>query len=129
MHPRHFEADRAFRSFDDFFNTPPVAGAAPEALGFDGFYRGAYSYHYHNKWYVVLLIHSVMVPTSSRWTPFDPARDYPGLGPRSPLDTPRKIGETSADAADLSWSAVLKRTFEAYIRGEQPNMYGEWIHW
>ena len=33
------------------------------------------------------------------------------------------------DARDLAWSAVLKRTFEAYIRGEQPNMYGEWLHW
>lgn len=33
------------------------------------------------------------------------------------------------DARDLTWSAVLKRTFEAYIRGEQQNMYGEWIAW
>lgn len=33
------------------------------------------------------------------------------------------------DERDLSWSAVLKRTFEAYLRGETPNMYGEWINW
>lgn len=33
------------------------------------------------------------------------------------------------DKRDLDWSAVLKRTFESYIRGERPNMYGEWIQW
>lgn len=33
------------------------------------------------------------------------------------------------DKRDLDWAAVLKRTFEAYIRGERPNMYGEWIRW
>jgi WD repeat and SOF domain-containing protein 1 len=33
------------------------------------------------------------------------------------------------DERDLSWSAVLKRTFEAYVRGERPNMYGEWMVW
>lgn len=33
------------------------------------------------------------------------------------------------DQRDLSWSAVLKRTFEGYLRGERANMYGEWIRW
>jgi DDB1- and CUL4-associated factor 13 len=33
------------------------------------------------------------------------------------------------DTTDLDWSAVMKRTFEAYIRGERPNMYGEWLVW
>jgi WD repeat and SOF domain-containing protein 1 len=33
------------------------------------------------------------------------------------------------DERDLPWSAVLKRTFEAYLRGERPNMYGEYINW
>lgn len=33
------------------------------------------------------------------------------------------------DERDLSWSATLKRTFEAFLRGETPNMYGEWISW
>lgn len=33
------------------------------------------------------------------------------------------------DNRDLSWSAVMKRTFEGYIRGERPNMYGEWLKW
>ena len=33
------------------------------------------------------------------------------------------------DTTDLDWSTVMKRTFEAYIRGERPNMYGEWLVW
>jgi len=33
------------------------------------------------------------------------------------------------DTRDLSWSAVMKRTVESYIRGERPNMYGEWLEW
>lgn len=33
------------------------------------------------------------------------------------------------DKRDLDWATVLKRTFEAYIRGEAPNMYGEWLNW
>ncbi|GJJ08856.1 hypothetical protein Clacol_003076 [Clathrus columnatus] len=33
------------------------------------------------------------------------------------------------DKRDLDWATVLKRTFESYIRGERPNMYGEWIVW
>jgi DDB1- and CUL4-associated factor 13 len=33
------------------------------------------------------------------------------------------------DKRDLDWATVLKRTFEGYIRGERPNMYGEWIVW
>lgn len=130
-------------------------------LGFDGFFRGAYSYHYHNGY----------------WIPFDPARNFPDLGSRF-KDGERKarakirheaalasqMNEASAakghatrpahadmhvrpltddelqaledeeddvlrDSRDLGWSAVLKRTFEAYIRGERPNMYGEWLEW
>lgn len=37
--------------------------------------------------------------------------------------------EEEKDEDDLSWSTVLKRTFEAYIRSERPNMYGEWLIW
>jgi len=37
--------------------------------------------------------------------------------------------KVSEDKRDLDWATVLKRTFESYIRGEQPNMYGEWIQW
>lgn len=40
------------------------------------------------------------------------------------------LEETVADdKRDLDWATVLKRTFEAYVRGETPNMYGEWLQW
>jgi len=38
------------RSFADFFDTPAVQSAAPLAMGFEGFFRGAFSYHFHNFW-------------------------------------------------------------------------------
>ncbi|KAJ7130202.1 hypothetical protein C8R44DRAFT_665278 [Mycena epipterygia] len=136
-----------FTEFGDFFDTPEQDSAAPQALGFDGFFKGSYSYHFHNFW----------------WKPFDPARNWPDLGPQfvagekaarralreanaqAPLVLPTKDAEDAdadadADAADdkdsvendkrdLDWAAVLKRTFEAYIRGERANMYGEWLVW
>ena len=40
------------RSFYHFFNPPATESAAPQMLGFDGFFKGAYSYHFHNFWYV-----------------------------------------------------------------------------
>jgi len=134
--------------FSDFFSNNRFSSAGPQPLGFDGFYRGAYSYHFHNFW----------------WLPFDPSRNWPDLGRRfmkgeralreaavaakiladSPegrqIDlrdvTIREESESSGDGAvgdddelDLSWSTVLKRTFEAYVRNERPNMYGEWLRW
>ena len=88
----------------------------------------------------------------TRWTPFDRARNYPDLGPRFaegerrakqtasiPSTTKeKKIKKPANDKEDdkegvepwdLSWGSVLKRTFEAYIRREAPNMYGEWLEW
>jgi len=114
--------------------------------------------------------------TLIRWHAFDPARNWPDLGPkfkegeqkqRAILKEARRLEEASllaaqkaqestgvksapspspiapvnpqllmsdsedvsSDAQDLSWAAVMKRTFEAYVRGEQPNMYGEWLKW
>lgn len=66
-----------------------------------------------------------------RWSPFDAVRNYPDLGPRFiPHEyEKREENEERSLPTDLPWSAVMKRTFEAYIRGEQPNMYGEWIRW
>ncbi|GJE85728.1 hypothetical protein PsYK624_018070 [Phanerochaete sordida] len=111
-----FHAERPpqplLHTFNDFFETPALLGASPEALGFDGFFKGAYSYHYHNNW----------------WTPFDPARNYPDLGPRFATNLSTKDHPPEA-MHELSWSAVMKRTFEAYIQGDQPNMYGEWLEW
>lgn len=40
-----------------------------------------------------------------------------------------ELNPVELDKKDLDWSTVLKRTFEGYIRGERPNMYGEWIAW
>lgn len=40
-----------------------------------------------------------------------------------------ELNTIGRDKQDLDWSTVLKRAFEAYIRGERPNMYGEWIEW
>ncbi|KAK1232320.1 hypothetical protein PQX77_004571 [Marasmius sp. AFHP31] len=98
-----------FSKFEEFFETPAVDSATPQIVGFDGFFKGAFSYHFHNSW--------------SRLS--DSTRNFPDLGPH--LSNGTAIS-TAEDKRDLDWSAVLKRTFEAYLRGERPNMYGEWIH-
>ncbi|KAK1216072.1 hypothetical protein PQX77_021303 [Marasmius sp. AFHP31] len=138
LNTEYYQRDRPpqpyFSEFSEFFDTPLAASAAPQTLGFHGFFKGAYSYHFHNFW----------------WKPFDPTRNWPDLGTRfsagerqarkalrtesgtttsvkddqDPLDDPVDL-----DKRDLDWSTVMKRTFEAYIRGERPNMYGEWIQW
>ncbi|KAH8120448.1 hypothetical protein DFH11DRAFT_1685740 [Phellopilus nigrolimitatus] len=134
LNTEYFQRDRPpqpyFTGFEDFFDTPAQQSAAPQSLGFDGFFRGAYSYHFHNFW----------------WKPFDPTRDWPDLGPRfirgealareqlkaasaSDTDSEPEEEKVSDDKRDLDWATVLKRTFESYIRGERPNMYGEWIQW
>ena len=91
----------------------------------------------------------------ARWTPFDRARNYPDLGPRfaegerraknilalasiasttkakkskKPANDKEDVKE-GIEPWDLPWGSVLKRTFEAYIRREAPNMYGEWLEW
>ncbi|KIJ37641.1 hypothetical protein M422DRAFT_259730 [Sphaerobolus stellatus SS14] len=144
-----------FTEFAHFFETPAQHSAAPQALGIEGFFRGAFSYHFHNFW----------------WKPFDPIRNWPDLGQRfikgetvarkrlfeQKLNSTRSTASTTPgmpgqpqpvlqelpiteedymsedaieeDKRDLDWATVLKRTFEAYIRGERPNLYGEWITW
>ncbi|KAJ7094023.1 glycosyltransferase family 32 protein [Mycena belliarum] len=144
LNTEYYQRDRPpqpyFTEFGDFFDTPEQSSAAPQALGFDGFFKGSYSYHFHNFW----------------WKPFDPARNWPDLGPhflagetaarralrdggeaQAPLVRPTaeapgapETAETvDDDKRDLDWAAVLKRAFEAYIRGERANMYGEWLVW
>ncbi|KAJ7507259.1 glycosyltransferase family 32 protein [Mycena galericulata] len=148
LNTEYYQRDRPpqpyFTEFGDFFDTPEQNSAAPQALGFDGFFKGSYSYHFHNFW----------------WKPFDPARNWPDLGPQflagemaarrilreeaaaqAPLvatDTATAAEEAAPvtekesvedDKRDLDWAAVLKRTFESYIRGERANMYGEWLLW
>ncbi|KAJ7164995.1 glycosyltransferase family 32 protein [Mycena filopes] len=136
-----------FTEFGDFFDTPEQSSAAPQALGFDGFFKGSFSYHFHNFW----------------WKPFDPVRNWPDLGPRfaaGEMAARRAVREAGGqvpiilatdhadadlgenenenekdsesvedDKRDLDWAAVLKRTFESYIRGERANMYREWLVW
>lgn len=134
LNTEYYQRDRPpqpyFTAFEEFFETPSQNSAAPQALGFEGFFRGAYSYHFHNFW----------------WKPFDPSRNWPDLGPRFAKgerkaraalkadktdvdDDQEPEDKVSDDKRDLDWATVLKRTFESYIRGERPNMYGEWLQW
>lgn len=52
-----------------------------------------------------------------------------GDDPRDFRDLDWSDEEVGEDERDLSWATVLKRTFESYLRGERPNMYGEWLNW
>ncbi|KAG6866689.1 hypothetical protein C0993_007474, partial [Termitomyces sp. T159_Od127] len=56
LNTENYQRDRPpqpfFTEFADFFDTPAQNSAAPQALGFDGFFKGAYSYHFHNFWCV-----------------------------------------------------------------------------
>ncbi|KAA1136361.1 hypothetical protein PGTUg99_027670 [Puccinia graminis f. sp. tritici] len=166
LNTEYYQRDRPafpyFKRFEDFFDPPRETDAGPAAIGFDGFFRGAFSYHFHNFW----------------WIPFDPSRNFPDLGSRfehgervtrakalaakqlsskAKGNTGDKKSEGSNlygghqtreeleedlirtikldqddvadDERDLGWATVLKRTFEAYLRCERPNMYGEWIDW
>ncbi|THU89360.1 hypothetical protein K435DRAFT_729245 [Dendrothele bispora CBS 962.96] len=113
-------AQPPYSRFAEFFDTAAVDSATPAVVGFDGFFKGAFSYHFHNSWAMLA----------------DPGRNFPDLGPKFSSSSPSsKEGVTSwkepkeEDRRDLSWSTVLKRSFEAYLRGEAPNMYGEWLAW
>ncbi|KAM0792939.1 hypothetical protein ACM66B_002698 [Microbotryomycetes sp. NB124-2] len=124
LNVENYQRDRpafpSFKSFEDFFSHPATndieSGLPSSTLGFESFFRGAFSYHWHNFW----------------WKPFDVDRNFPDL------DRSKRFGETNVarddhddedDHKDLSWSQVVKRTFESFVRGETPNMYGEWIHY
>jgi len=45
---------RLITRFSVFFSNDKFDTAGAQQLGFDGFFRGAYSYHFHNFWYVSL---------------------------------------------------------------------------
>ncbi|KAG6856632.1 hypothetical protein H0H87_002382, partial [Tephrocybe sp. NHM501043] len=100
LNTENYQRDRPpqpyFTEFADFFDTPTQNSAAPQALGFDGFFKGAYSYHFHNFW----------------WKPFDASRNWPDLGPRF------KTGEAAARAA-LEAEKVPKRDYSP-ITTEHP---------
>ncbi|SCV67193.1 BQ2448_5839 [Microbotryum intermedium] len=110
LNTENFQRDRPaqpyFKKFEEFFQWPRKGRGGPAAFG--SFFKGAFSYHYHNFW----------------WQPFDTIRNYPDLDPkieRAPLS--RQAQD------DMSWATMLKRHFEAFIRGEERNMYGEIIDW
>lgn len=88
--------------------------------------------------------------SSTGWKAFDPSRNFPDLGsrfiagerllrtktaaPAATSSVPTSESQVTEDQVaddkrDLDWATVIKRTFEAYIRSEQPNLYGEWIDW
>ncbi|KAL8291766.1 hypothetical protein RQP46_002024 [Phenoliferia psychrophenolica] len=116
LNVENYQRDRPafplFQSFKDFFVPPIEFNAAPAAVGMVGFFRGAFSYHFHNYW----------------WLPFDPSRNFPDLGSRFLAEGQVPPLPTSSED-DLSWSTVLKRTFEKFVRGEAPNLYGEDLNW
>lgn len=85
---------------------------------------------------------SLLDPCVLRWKPFDSSRNWPDLGPKfsageraaraaaiPDVEPEEWVDRVVDDKRDLDWATVLKRTFEAYIRGERPNMYGEWLQW
>ena len=73
--------------------------------------------------------------TLFRWQAFDPIRNYPDLGPvfskmhaQKYVDDPDWVETVELDdIRDLSWATVAKRTLEGWVRGERPNLYGEWF--
>ncbi|KAF7343473.1 SnoRNA binding protein [Mycena venus] len=127
LNTEEYQRDRPpqpyFTAFGDFFDTPEESSSAPMALGFDGFFKGSYSYHFHNFW----------------WKPFDSARNWPDLGPQfhaGEMAARRALREGEAqapygitavdrdsekvdpdtdkesveqDKRDLDWAAVLKK--------------------
>lgn len=75
----------------------------------------------------VTRVKSIPTPTSARQST---VRGYKwGDDERDFADLDWSDETVEDDERDLPWSAVLKRTFEAYLRGERPNMYGEYINW
>ena len=54
----YYQRDRPpqpyFKRFEDFFETPKEQSADAVATGFEGFFKGAFSYHFHNFWYASL---------------------------------------------------------------------------
>ncbi|SCZ96127.1 BZ3500_MvSof-1268-A1-R1_Chr8-1g10023 [Microbotryum saponariae] len=108
LNTENFQRDRPaqpyFKKFEDFFQPPKKGRGGPAT--FDSFFKGAFSYHYHNFW----------------WQPFDPVRNYPDLDPKV-----ERASLSGQEQGEMSWSTMLKRHFEAFIRAEERNMYGEMI--
>jgi WD repeat and SOF domain-containing protein 1 len=95
--------------FEDFLETPNAESALPAAAGFYGFFRGAWAYHWHNQWYVHASLFRVYINhLVTRWTSFDPARNYPDLGPRF-ADGEREAKKALAAAASIAATTKTKK--------------------
>jgi hypothetical protein len=42
--------------FSNFFSNDRFDSNGAQPLGFDGFFRGAFSYHFHNFWFVIYVL-------------------------------------------------------------------------
>lgn len=55
LNVEYYQRDRPafpyFKRFEDFFDPPKEDHGGPAPVGFDGFFRGAFSYHFHNFWW------------------------------------------------------------------------------
>jgi hypothetical protein len=43
--------------FEEFFQGKRKGTAAPQAAGYDAFFRGSFAYHWHNNWYANAPLH------------------------------------------------------------------------
>ncbi|KAI6162101.1 hypothetical protein EDD17DRAFT_1508393 [Pisolithus thermaeus] len=90
------------------------SSAQPQALGFEASSAGRIP---------ITSITSELGPRFSAGEKAARAAAMPDIDPEEWVD------KAADDKRDLDWATVLKRTFEAYIRNERPNMYGEWLQW
>ncbi|KAG8807739.1 hypothetical protein FRC17_004290 [Serendipita sp. 399] len=89
---------------DEFFE--PVETESPiQQLGISAFFRGSWFYG----------------AQPGRTHSFDRVRQYPDTGHT------RYLPNSLTDERLLPWSTVFKRTYESFLRGQAPNMYGEWL--
>ncbi|KAF5339043.1 hypothetical protein D9758_014111 [Tetrapyrgos nigripes] len=99
LNTEYYQRDRPpqpyFTEFGEFFDTPAMSSAGPQALGFNGFFRGAYSYHFHNFW----------------WKPFDASRNFPDLGMR--FIAGEKMARAALKGQNLPLSSALAQGTQA----------------
>lgn len=113
--------------------------------------QGAFSYHFHNNWWVPFDPWRNFPDLGPRFSAGEEvarqalrngaAKAPVNPGPKKPSGDVDELHHAFADDEgktidledeldeehDLSWGTVAKRTFESYLRGERPNMYGEYI--
>ncbi|PVG04787.1 hypothetical protein CPB86DRAFT_771423 [Serendipita vermifera] len=93
-----------------FFDYTTILNSSPQTVGLQSFFRGAWFYHAHS---APGIPYDVVIQFADIGTARSNSLHGTGVGPR--------------DGWNLSWSSVIKRTMEMYLRGESPNMYGEYL--